>query len=410
MLLFSSLSIAQTPHKCAAVDIEIKSIEKDPSILDKIEDLENETREFIENKPKDARDAVYTIPVVVHIIHDGEDIGEGQNISDAKIMEQIDRLNEDFQGLNADKLNDDHPYYPIQADCQIEFCLAQLDPDGEPTTGINRYEEDQESWTLSEIDEYLKPATIWDRYNYLNIWSINIEDPDAEGVDGFGTFPGSTSDTTDGVVIAYWVFGSDESGEKTIVGTHEVGHYLNVRHVWGDNQPNCGDDLVDDTPPSAEPNEGCPTFPHNPEDSCGTGPTGDIFMNFMDYSDPECTVMFTNGQKDRMHATLSTARESLTLSNACGMAVGITENSSNASLIAYPNPSNGFISFNVFGLKSYDVSIYVYNVTGSQVYESKNMNNVPSSIDISELPNGIYYLSVVNAADVHLFTKIIISK
>ena len=172
------------------------------------------------------------------------------------------------------------------------------------------------SWTMHEIDSIVKPSTIWDRNNYMNIWSINIQDPSAPGVDGFGTFPASTSDTTDGVVIANWVFGS-ENGNKTIVGTHEVGHYLNLKHVWGDNQPNCGDDLVNDTPPSAKSNEGCPTFPHNANNICGTGVNGEMFMNYMDYSDAPCTVMFTNDQVDRMQATLLLERASLMQSNGC---------------------------------------------------------------------------------------------
>ena len=150
----------------------------------------------------------------------------------------------------------------------------------------------------------------------MNIWSVNIQDPSAPGVDGYGTFPATANDQTDGIVIANTSFGTLANGDKAITGTHEVGHYLNLRHVWGDNQPDCGDDLVSDTPPSAEPNSGCPAFPHNPNDACGTGPNGDIFMNFIDYSDAVCTVMYTVGQRERMLSAISTYRAGLMASTA----------------------------------------------------------------------------------------------
>ena len=410
ILLSSTVLTAQTVDKCAADDIERAAILKDPSILLKIDDLEFKTREFIQSKKlaKSTSSATYTIPVVIHIIHNGEPIGTGTNISDIQALSQITRLNEDFRKMNADTLNSTHPYYAIQADCEIEFCLAVRDPDGNPTTGILRYNKMQPSWTIAQIDSTVKPSTIWNRNNYMNIWSINIQDPNSPGVDGFGTFPSSTSDTTDGVVIANWVFGT-VGGVKSIVGTHEVGHYLNLKHVWGDNQPNCGDDLVADTPPSSEPNSGCPTFPHNPNDSCGTGPNGDIFMNYMDYSDAECTVMFTTGQKDRMQATLSTVRSSFLTSNGCSPTVGISENVSKNIVEIYPNPSNGIFTINTSLNLLENINLIVYDVFASKVLQVKNIKSIPYNLDLSNLANGVYYLKI-NIGSESLTQKIIVYK
>ncbi len=321
LLLSSTFLAAQTAEKCATDYLLKSAIQKDPSILQRMGVSEAKLQEYIQSKGTEKSNGVlYTIPIVIHIIHSGEAIGEGANISDEQIASQITLLNEAFRKTNFDTLDANHPYYPIQADAEIEFCLAQRDPEGNPSTGIYRYNMMEPSWDIHGTDSLVKPSTIWNRYDYLNIWSINLQDTSAVGVDGYGTFPSSTSDTTDGVVIAYGSFGI-VGGQKFITGIHEIGHYLNLRHVWGDNQPNCGDDLVDDTPPSAEPNFGCPDFPHNPNDSCGTGPTGDIFMNYMDYSDAVCTVMFTTGQKDRMRAAIETERASLLQSNGCSPVV-----------------------------------------------------------------------------------------
>ena len=393
-VLSSTIVQAQTHDKCAADDIHQAAIEKDPSILLKIQEAEAKMIEFNQNKTASNKKAtVYSIPVVIHIVHNGEAIGTGTNISDEQAISQIARLNEDFRKTNADSLDASHPFYDDQADCEIEFCLASQDPDGNETTGILRYNGQRPSWDEHDFDSIMKPSTIWDRYSYMNMWCIEIDDPNSPGLDGYGTFPTSTTDSTDGVVVKYDEFGSFDN-YKSIVATHEVGHYLNLTHIWGDNQPNCGDDFVDDTPPAYQPNSGCPTFPHNPNDSCGTDENGEMYMNYMDYSDASCTVMFTNGQKDRMRAAITMFRSSLLTSEGCNLPASISNKALHNSFDVYPNPSNG--NFTVDG--SFDKnnsSITLYGALGN-IVQQVSVNHLPFELNASDLPNGVYFIQLNN--------------
>ena len=400
---------AQNTKKCSAHDHRVAAIETDPSILDKINASEEAIANFIENEYTNKKvNAVVTIPVVIHIIHDGEAIGSGTNISDAQAINQITRLNEDFRKMNADTLDATHPFYGLQADTEIEFCLANIDPDGNPTTGITRYDGGFSAWDEAGVDEIIKPATIWNPDEYMNIWSIEIDDPLSPGLDGWGTFPTSTSDTTDGIVVKYDVFG-DFGGDKSIVATHEVGHYLNLNHIWGDNEPNCGDDLVNDTPAAAASNEFCPTFPHNANSACGTDANGEMFMNYMDYSDPECTVMFTPGQKARMLATLNTSRASLLTSGKCDGTTGLNDNILESKLAIYPNPNTGKFTIELNDIVSNKINIQVFNYAGAVVRDFQEAQNATYQIDLSELSVGIYFVHV-NVDNQSISKKVIITK
>lgn len=262
---------------------------------------------------------LYTIPVVVHVIHNGEPIGVGSNISDAQVLSQIQVMNEDFRRMaGTNGFNSD----PDGADVQIEFCLAQRTPDGCVTNGIDRVDMSAVSTTWSgpgatgNTDAILKPATIWDPSQYMNMWSVTFANG---GLLGYAQFPGGPANT-DGVVSNYTYFGSNDAAGVTLpppfnlgrTMTHEVGHYLGLYHTF---QGGCAsDDFCADTPPIAAPNYGCPTG----TDSC---PGGDIDMveNYMDYSDDACMNVFTNDQKARVLATMANAanRPSTATSNVC---------------------------------------------------------------------------------------------
>lgn len=409
-IAFFGLSLNAQDKKCSAYDIHKAAIDKDPTLQKRIDASERAIAEFIQKQTvQKTVTAVITIPVVIHVIHNGEAVGTGTNLSDAQAIAQITRLNEDFRKRNADTLTASHAFYSLQADTEIEFCLASTDPQGNPTTGITRYDGGRPSWEEFDVDSLLKPATIWDRYEYLNIWSLEIDDPASPGLDGWGTFSTSTTDSTDGIVVKYDSFG-DFGGYKSIVATHEVGHYLNLNHIWGDNQPNCGDDLVGDTPPAAESNELCPTFPHNPNSNCGTDANGEMFMNYMDYSDAICTVMFTPGQKARMIAELNTSRASLLASTKCNTPTGIvTEKTLDNKVSIYPNPSTGKFTVELSNLSSTNVSIKVYNYAGSVVTEYKDSQSTSYQIDLSELAAGIYFVNVT-IDNKSVSKKIVISK
>ncbi len=254
--------------------------------------------------------SVYRIPVIVHVVHNGEEIGTGANISEAQVRSQIDVLNEDFR-----KMTGTNGFSENGVDTQIEFYLAETDPDGNALaeTGIHRYDGGLPVWPTglaTTVDSRLKPATIWDPNRYFNIWTVNFGGFVGRNLLGYAQFPSSSglpglndnegSAETDGVVVGYKYFGSAEKGnfpdlnETYNLGrtcTHEVGHWLGLRHIWGDGD--ClVDDFCEDTPTSNEPNYSC-----EEHFSCGSR---DMIENYMDYTTDQCMNVFTQNQKDRM--------------------------------------------------------------------------------------------------------------
>jgi hypothetical protein len=193
--------------------------------------------------------------------------------------------------------------------------LAKFDPSGNPTTGIIRHQFAQATWnTDTAIDNTLKPATIWDHNKYLNIWTVNMGGTLlSQGVLAYATLPYFGTANEDGIVSRYNTTGTTGnvmSGfrkGKTIL--HEAGHYLGLLHTWG-TQAGCGGqgDFISDTPDQYDMNFGCPAFPHV---SCTNGPNGDMFMNYMDYTDDDCRNMFTIGQNNQMHSVLNGSRSQL---------------------------------------------------------------------------------------------------
>ncbi len=281
--------------------------------------------EAFRTTPKPAARAgqnVIYIPVVFHIIHNGKAYGVGENISDEQVLSQIDALNRDFALMAADTVNIPAEFKPLATNTYIQFCMAKFDPQGNPTTGIERIVySNKATWdTENDIDGVLKPATIWDRRKYLNIWSCNFGGAlKSQGVLAYATLPYFTDNQTDGVVSRHNAIGtvgtllSSQRGGRTVV--HEVGHWLGLLHIWG-NTAGCYDgtynstDFVDDTPDQDDKYFGCPSYPQY---SCGTS---NMFMNHMDYSDDNCRNMFTIGQADVMYGTVSQGGQRASIRNS----------------------------------------------------------------------------------------------
>ena len=269
------------------------------------------------------RASVISIPVVVHVIHNGDAYGTGENIRDEQVLSQIQVMNEDFRRMAGS------PGFGPGVDVEIEFCLAQTDPSGNFTTGIDRVNLNLASFDRTAVEGNLKPNTIWDPTQYLNMWTCRFSG-DLNGVLGYAQFPSNSgltglaanggAATTDGVIMAYNAFGSSaiypagsylvpyDRGRTT---THEVGHWLGLRHIWGDGGCTV-DDFCADTPVAGAANFGCPTG----TDSCPTSPGLDQIQNYMDYTDDTCMDRFTQNQKERILTVMSVATRRATLASS----------------------------------------------------------------------------------------------
>jgi hypothetical protein len=260
------------------------------------------------------QDEPYQIPVVVHVIHNGEPVGTGTNISDAQIFSQLAVVNQDFKRLNADAANTPAEFQAVAGSMDIEFVLAKSDPNGLCTNGIVRVQGSKSSWLRVPDDASLKSQSYWPSEDYLNIWVTDLSGLSL----GYAQFPVSNLEgleeyqsglaQTDGVVIDYEVFGSDDYGpfdldpdyNKGRTTTHELGHFFGLRHIWGDET--CGTDYVDDTPQQRSSTTNCPSHPQT--SICGNSIVK-MFQNYMDYTDDVCMNLLTAGQIERMEFILN---------------------------------------------------------------------------------------------------------
>ncbi len=323
------------PEPCATMEMDSLLRLRNPQ-EGSLDDFERDLqRKMVEIKAKMASGRgtaeVITIPIVVHVIHNGEAIGTGRNISQAQIQSQIETLNEDFRRrVNTNGFNNDSR----GADIEIEFCLAQFNPQGQRMTelGIDRVNGNRTSWTRNDIEGSLKPTTSWDPNKYYNIWVLDFAAQD-DNLLGYAQFPSSSNlsgipagggaASTDGVVVNYANFGNAQKGSFSLLRapynlgrtlTHETGHWLGLRHIWGDAA--CGDDFCSDTPTQASESRGC----QKGRISCGGA---NMVENYMDYSDDGCFNIFTRDQKTRMRTVMeiSPRRASLLTSNVCGQLI-----------------------------------------------------------------------------------------
>ncbi|MBN8575444.1 MAG: T9SS type A sorting domain-containing protein [Cytophagales bacterium] len=333
-VLISHFALAQqipVAEPCATMEEDRKSRLRFPQrgSLDDFETVIQKKIKELETARAQGRtqNTVLSIPIIVHVVHNGESVGTGANISQAQVQAQLEVLNEDFRrkpgtpGFNSN---------PVGADIEVEFCLSPVDANGnvmaEP--GIHRYNGGRADWTTDQIENILKPSSIWNANFFFNIWTVRFaasnssligyaQFPDQSGLAGL---PTSSPATTDGVVIRFQSFGSTDKGNFPVMVapynkgrtlTHETGHWLGLRHIWGDGGCNA-DDFVTDTPNADGPSSGCPIG----RISCSVV---NMVENYMDYTNDACMNIFTQGQKTRMLAVLqvSPRRKSLVEGNLC---------------------------------------------------------------------------------------------
>jgi hypothetical protein len=272
---------------CASMEVLEEQMKADPSLRVERENIERLTRDMISSGRINALGKI-EIPVIVNVLYRRDE----ENISDEQILSQIAVLNEDFNAKNADASSTPAIFKPLAADTDIQFKLEV----------INRKFSNRRSWDLTSamkksIKGGIDPV---DPSRYLNIWVVNKILSVEKLYLGYAQFPGGNP-ATDGVVIGYQYFGRTGTVappyDKGRTTTHEVGHWMNLLHIWGDSE--CGTDLVSDTPQHATFNFGCQEYPH--VNACIDN-TIEMTMNFMDYSDDACMHLFTTGQKSRARA------------------------------------------------------------------------------------------------------------
>jgi hypothetical protein len=291
-------------RQCGVQQVTERLYELDPNLRGRHQRIEEECRRSIaKGEAQRVWRKLITIQVVVHVVAKTDE----ENISDAQIESQIEVLNQDYRGTNADRSKVPDAWVGLAADPNLQFALATKDPKGKPTNGITRVQTTRDSFgTGDSVKTKAGGGTPpWATDRYLNLWVCNL----GEGLLGYAQFPGGPA-RTDGVVILYTAFGTKGAAADPFnlgrTATHEVGHYLNLRHIWGDSNDCSGSDQVSDTPRAQMPNYGKPDFPHI---SCNNGPNGDMFMDYMDYVDDAAMFMFTQGQAARMNATLAGPRK-----------------------------------------------------------------------------------------------------
>lgn len=403
IVLLLPVTAVSAQKKCLSANRAQQLLREHPELHIRKQAIELENQRWMATNNAAKQKVVYNIPVVVHIVHSGEAIStNGPNVSDNQVYDQIRVLNEDYRKLNPDALPNGHPFAGLAADAEIAFCLAQRDPSGNSTDGIvriNGLERFGESdWTADDIDFILKPETQWNARQYLNIWVVKITDfgPDA-GTLGYAFGSDQHGSSLDGVVIDHRYFGTLgnltpglDQGRTT---THEVGHYFNLEHTWGDDL--CGDDKVFDTPPQAQATFGCPAFPNNANNSCGSDANGEMFMNFMDYTDDDCMALFTLGQKQRMHAAIVNQRSSLLSSPGCQWPVGI-RTSQSAGFKVYPNPADDKLVVELPPEPEFTGTLSLLDIYGRSVL-TLSATQAQHIIDVSTLPAGLYLLVYNNS-------------
>jgi len=308
-------------------------LSKDPGYMKKVNMQNTNILQWVQNyKSNQMKKVVRTIPVVVHVVHNPNNSNNPtENVSDAAILSMINTLNEDFRRQNADASQTRSVFLPDAADAEIEFCLASKDPGGASTNGITRTVTSEVYYNSNTETDKMKAnstggANAWDPFNYLNIWICNISNYQGFGVAGYAYLPtfGMHGSWRDGLVLDFDI----GFGGANRTATHEIGHYMGLKHTWGNNPPSCNDDDGhQDTPNTGAENYGC-SFSAN---TCGT-PNGDQVENFMTYA--WCQNMFSVDQSAFMNSVLSNTRSSLLNSSGCdAVAAPVTDFSASITTV-----------------------------------------------------------------------------
>ncbi|HYC39035.1 MAG TPA: M43 family zinc metalloprotease [Chitinophagaceae bacterium] len=372
---------------CGSHDYQQHQLRSDPSWRDRMNAMEELMRE---GQSLRGTQSLIRIPVVVHILYHYP----SQKIPDSRVHEQIAALNRDFRRRATDTSRTPAYFRQFAADCEIEFQLATSDPRMRSTTGIVKKYSPVLQWGMDDRMKFSSEmgSDAWDPGSYLNIWVCDLK-----GLAGYSSMPGGPKEK-DGIVMDFEAFGTTGVTAGYDMGrtlVHEVGHWLGLKHLWGDTD--CGDDGVSDTPQQSFYTVGCPS---GIRVTCNNGPYGNMYMNFMDFTADACMNLFTVGQKQRMRSLFSAGGPRASLLHSRGL---------NPPLIAeaplpdedprwlqprlYPNPANEEIFLDL----SYDPRwigkpVTIANLSG-QVQVQIVLSGKIQRISVKNLPAGIYMLN-----------------
>ena len=426
-LMFTGLSFAQV-YKCMSPEAIQYQESITPGYIDQVNSVFEHAKSFSANNLEKSN-TLYTVPVVVHVVYNNSN----QNLDDSVIFNQIQVLNEDYQRLNADTVNMRSDFNIVKGSPQINFVLAQVDPSGNPTNGITRTFTSTTSFgslalvggdftdlekVKSTVDGGIDP---WDQTRYLNIWVCNMS------IDFFGTEitallgyatppdglpnwpPGSTNGMSDGVVIQFQCFGRNNpnvldagGGPIDVRGrtpSHEVGHYLGLRHIWGDGDCTAQDG-IDDTPNAdAQSNSDCDSLKNTCTDNIQGVDLPDMIENYMDYSAETCQNSFTQGQVDLMHGVLENERYDLVHNNPAGLTQLTATNWS-----IFPNPATDKITISgIDGIST----VELYTLSG-QLAGSFNLNNKSYTLDMTGFDRGLYIIRISDSKQINETQRIVL--
>lgn len=282
---------------CPSEEIRQNALNTNAELMKRFQENELNFQNF-ENKVKFGKvlaDGTVEIPVIVNVVYKSN----AENVSDARIAEQIETLNKDFGGTNSDFIKIPNEFQSVAAgDTKVKFRLEK----------VNRKKTSKSSWGTNDAMKKTSQGGLdaTNPTNYLNLWVVGKMTSQGRTILGYATFPESSGLWNDGVVIAAPFFGSTGASAPYNLGrtaTHEVGHYLNLRHIWGD--ASCGNDQVADTPTQQTANYGKPNYPLY--QTCSGTSRSVMFMNYMDYVDDGSMYMFSQGQKTRINATTASS-------------------------------------------------------------------------------------------------------
>ena len=392
-LLASNFLFGQ--RDCRSFDYQQQLIESQPSLETSFKAVDNFMQLRASRISSASASKMITIPVVVHILYHYP----SENISDDLVKSQIAALNRDYRKQNADTTKIPPYFKALAADCHIEFQLATVDMEGRSTRGIVRKYTPITEWTT---DDKIKSSSemgddAWDANSYLNIWVGTLHK-----FLGYSSIPGGPP-AKDGVVISNKAFGITNAGTfgQGRTAVHEIGHWLGLRHLWGDTY--CGDDSVADTPKQQTFTNGCPNGIHV---SCNNGPNGDMYMDYMDFTDDNCLVMFTQGQKQRMLALFEQGgpRYPILFSNGLGTSTTaeippVDDSPQWFQVKIFPNPAHDNLVINTeVDPRWLGKELTIWNGIG-QVQLKKIIDSKIESIDISQLKPGVYFISAEKDGD-----------